>query len=37
VKRRKDMNDKRPNWLFDETIQVGVDYNDKDLVAEYDK
>lgn len=25
------------NWLFDESIQVGVDYSDEDLVADYDK
>ncbi|HNR13671.1 MAG TPA: class I SAM-dependent methyltransferase [Thermodesulfobacteriota bacterium] len=31
------MNDKRPNWLFDESAQVGVDYNDESLVAEYDE
>lgn len=31
------MNDKRPNWMFDESVQVGVDYTDEDLVAEYDK
>lgn len=31
------MNDKRPNWLFDESAQVGIDYTDENLVAEYDK
>lgn len=31
------MNDKRTNWLFDEFVQVGVDYTDEDIVAEYDK
>ncbi len=31
------MNDNRPTWLFDESAQVGVDYTDEDLVAEYDK
>lgn len=31
------MNDKRPNWLFNESVQVGVDYTDEDLVAGYDK
>jgi ubiquinone/menaquinone biosynthesis C-methylase UbiE len=27
----------QPNWLFDETVQVGVDYSDEALVADYDK
>jgi ubiquinone/menaquinone biosynthesis C-methylase UbiE len=31
------MNDKRPNWLFDESVQVGVDYTDETLAAEYDR
>lgn len=31
------MNDNHPNWLFDESVQVGVDYNDEDVVAEYDR
>lgn len=26
-----------PEWLFDESVQVGVDYTDVDLVAEYDE
>ena len=30
------MRDNRPEWLFDESKQVGVDYTDKDLVANYD-
>lgn len=25
------------NWLFDESVHVGVDYSDEDLVADYDK
>ncbi len=25
-----------PKWLFDESVQVGVDYADTDLVADYD-
>jgi ubiquinone/menaquinone biosynthesis C-methylase UbiE len=31
------MNKKRLNWLFDESVQVGVDYTDEDLVDKYDK
>jgi ubiquinone/menaquinone biosynthesis C-methylase UbiE len=31
------MNNKRLNWLFDESVQVGVDYTDEDLVDKYDK
>ncbi len=31
------MGNNHPNWLFDESVQVGVDYADEDLVADYDK
>lgn len=31
------MNDKDPIWLFNEAEQVGVDYTDEELVADYDK
>ena len=31
------MSNIRPKWLFNESVQVGVDYTDKDLVANYDK
>jgi ubiquinone/menaquinone biosynthesis C-methylase UbiE len=31
------MKNTRLNWLFNETVQVGVDYNDEDLAAEYDE
>ena len=31
------MKNNQPKWLFDESMQVGVDYTDKTLVAEYDK
>lgn len=31
------MPDHRPEWLFDESRHVGVDYSDKDLVADYDR
>ncbi len=31
------MNDNRAKWQFDESTQVGVDYTDGDLVADYDK
>ena len=31
------MHNNRPEWLFDESVQIGVDYTDKKLVAEYDK
>jgi ubiquinone/menaquinone biosynthesis C-methylase UbiE len=31
------MKNYRPEWLFDESVQTGVDYTDKELVAEYDK
>ncbi len=31
------MSDNHTKWLFDESVQVGVDYTDKDLVADYDK
>lgn len=30
------MNNK-PSWLFDESLKVGVDYSDKDIVDDYDK
>ncbi len=31
------MKNNQPKWLFDASMQVGVDYTDKMLVAEYDK
>jgi 16S rRNA A1518/A1519 N6-dimethyltransferase RsmA/KsgA/DIM1 with predicted DNA glycosylase/AP lyase activity len=31
------MNENRPKWFFDESVQMGVDYTDELLVAEYDK
>lgn len=31
------MGNNQPKWLFDETLQVGVDYSNEDLVADYDK
>jgi len=31
------MSDNLPEWLFDETTHVGVDYADRDLVADYDR
>lgn len=31
------MEKKHPNWLFDESVQVGVDYTDENLVAGYDE
>ena len=30
------MNDEHPQWLFDESMQVGVDYTNEDLAADYD-
>ncbi len=32
-----DQLDQHPDWLFDESTHVGVDYADKDLVADYDR
>jgi ubiquinone/menaquinone biosynthesis C-methylase UbiE len=34
---RFDMPEKSPAWLFDEPIPVGVDYNDRGVVGDYDK
>ena len=31
------MSSDRPNWLFDESVQVGVDYTDEKIVSDYDK
>jgi putative AdoMet-dependent methyltransferase len=31
------MRNNRPAWLFDESAHVGVDYADRDLVADYDR
>ncbi len=31
------MNKNQPTWLFDESVRVGVDYTNKELVADYDK
>ena len=31
------MIENHPKWLFDESVQVGVDYTDEDVVADYDK
>ena len=31
------MDKKQPEWQFNESIQVGVDYTNTDLVAEYDE
>ena len=31
------MREDLPVWLFDETSQIGVDYTDADIVADYDK
>lgn len=31
------MSKNHPNWLFSESVQVGVDYTDEDIVADYDK
>jgi ubiquinone/menaquinone biosynthesis C-methylase UbiE len=36
IEREQDMSDDHPRWLFDESSQVGVDYNDTDTVADYD-
>ena len=33
----KPVSNNHPNWLFDESGQVGVDYSDEDLVSDYDK
>lgn len=30
------MSDNHPDWLFDESKQIGVDYADADIVAKYD-
>ena len=31
------MSDNRPKWLFEESTQVGVDYTNEQLVADYDE
>jgi putative AdoMet-dependent methyltransferase len=31
------MNHNHPDWLFDESVQVGVDYTDETIVSDYDK
>lgn len=31
------MNNNRREWLFDESVQIGVDYTDKEVVVGYDK
>jgi len=32
-----DMGKNHPKWLFDESVQVGVDYADEEVVADYDR
>jgi cyclopropane fatty-acyl-phospholipid synthase-like methyltransferase len=36
VKKGSDVSEDRPQWLFDESVQVGVDYTDSELVSHYD-